>query len=185
MFIPPTSQNSKEFDKLLKIYRLMMPKRVLEIGTHEGGTLFHWLQNASDGAIVASIDVQRINECYYNEWKSDNTEVRFYTGLSQEDEAIAFGLTLYPIDWLFIDGGHSYNEVKSDYETYGALVKPGGVIAFHDIIVDKPYIGDDGRIFPTEVKLLWDEIKGDLHTTEIVEPHDEWGSGPGIGVIFK
>jgi predicted O-methyltransferase YrrM len=36
------------------------------------------------------------------------------------------------IDLLFIDGGHQYEEVKADYESWGKFVKPGGVIAFHD-----------------------------------------------------
>jgi predicted O-methyltransferase YrrM len=37
-----------------------------------------------------------------------------------------------PIDLLFIDGGHQFNEVKADYKTWAKFVKPGGVIVFHD-----------------------------------------------------
>ena len=36
------------------------------------------------------------------------------------------------IDLLFIDGGHSYENVKLDYHLFKDLVRPGGVIAFHD-----------------------------------------------------
>lgn len=37
-----------------------------------------------------------------------------------------------PIDMLFIDGDHSYEGVKLDYEKWSPHVKKGGVIAFHD-----------------------------------------------------
>lgn len=37
-----------------------------------------------------------------------------------------------PIDLLFIDAGHQYEEVLADYQAWSPFVKPGGVIAFHD-----------------------------------------------------
>jgi hypothetical protein len=39
------------------------------------------------------------------------------------------------IDLLFIDGDHSYNGVKADYELYAPLTKH--IIAFHDINLNK------------------------------------------------
>ena len=38
------------------------------------------------------------------------------------------------IDFLLIDGDHSYEGVKRDWELYEPLVTPGGLIAFHDIL---------------------------------------------------
>lgn len=37
------------------------------------------------------------------------------------------------VDLLFIDGDHSYDGVKRDYFLYRHLVRPGGLIAFHDV----------------------------------------------------
>ncbi|MFN6069283.1 MAG: class I SAM-dependent methyltransferase, partial [Pseudanabaena sp.] len=37
------------------------------------------------------------------------------------------------IDFLFIDGDHTYEGVRQDYEMYSPLVQKGGYIAFHDI----------------------------------------------------
>ncbi|OPX23635.1 MAG: hypothetical protein B1H04_03535 [Planctomycetales bacterium 4484_123] len=37
-----------------------------------------------------------------------------------------------PADVLFIDGDHGYQAVRSDYFLYRHLVRPGGVVAFHD-----------------------------------------------------
>ena len=38
-----------------------------------------------------------------------------------------------PIDVLFIDGSHEYEDVKADFEIFYPYVKTGGIIAFHDI----------------------------------------------------
>lgn len=39
-----------------------------------------------------------------------------------------------PYDLLFIDAGHSFEEVCHDHLTYGPMVRPGGIVAFHDAI---------------------------------------------------
>lgn len=36
------------------------------------------------------------------------------------------------IDYLFIDAGHQYHEVKADLEAWVCKVKPGGIVAGHD-----------------------------------------------------
>ncbi|MBZ0246870.1 MAG: class I SAM-dependent methyltransferase [Cyclobacteriaceae bacterium] len=38
-----------------------------------------------------------------------------------------------PIDVLFIDGSHEYEDVKADFLAFYPFVKPGGIVAFHDI----------------------------------------------------
>ena len=43
-------------------------------------------------------------------------------------------LQSHKIDLLFIDGDHSYEGVKKDYELYSPFVKKGGMIVFHDIV---------------------------------------------------
>ena len=42
------------------------------------------------------------------------------------------------LDFLFIDGDHSYAGVKQDFEKYSGYVKRGGLIAFHDIRPQAP-----------------------------------------------
>lgn len=36
------------------------------------------------------------------------------------------------IDFLFIDGDHSYESCKNDWDLYGPLLKNGAIVAFHD-----------------------------------------------------
>jgi predicted O-methyltransferase YrrM len=37
-----------------------------------------------------------------------------------------------PIDLLFIDGDHSYEGVKKDWDLYSPMLKKGSVVIFHD-----------------------------------------------------
>ncbi|MBD3262199.1 MAG: hypothetical protein GF334_11130 [Candidatus Altiarchaeales archaeon] len=37
------------------------------------------------------------------------------------------------IDLLFIDGGHEYEQVRSDFDLFFPYVCPGGIVALHDI----------------------------------------------------
>lgn len=49
------------------------------------------------------------------------------------------GIALAPelagrVDFLFIDGDHSWEGLKTDWETWSTLIAPGGVVALHDSI---------------------------------------------------
>jgi len=44
-----------------------------------------------------------------------------------------------PYDLLFIDAGHSFRDVEHDYLSYGAMVRPGGIVAFHDALSRATY----------------------------------------------
>jgi predicted O-methyltransferase YrrM len=61
------------------------------------------------------------------------------------------------VDFLFIDGNHSYEGVKKDFEMYSLLVRKGGIIAFHDIIPD--YYAKRGIKPASGVYKFWNEVK--------------------------
>ena len=52
-----------------------------------------------------------------------------------------------PLSLVFIDGGHAYNTVLTDYESWHPHVTPGGYLLFHDIYPDP----EDGGRAPFEV----------------------------------
>lgn len=80
------------------------------------------------------------------------------------------------IDFLFIDGDHSYEGVKKDFQVYGKFVKHGGIIAFHDIVLHPPETG-------CEVNNFWLEVSDKYKTLEIIKNRNQkWA---GIGIIFK
>lgn len=39
---------------------------------------------------------------------------------------------LGPVDFVFIDGDHTYNGLRADWQGWAPLVAPGGVVALHD-----------------------------------------------------
>jgi predicted O-methyltransferase YrrM len=51
-----------------------------------------------------------------------------------------------PIDLIFIDGDHTYDGVKQDWELFVPHVRPFGVVLFHDTIWD--LITDQERVRP-------------------------------------
>jgi hypothetical protein len=59
---------------------------------------------------------------------NDTTENAYYNFFVKKD---------IKIDFLHIDAGHSYEDVKQDFELYSKLVKPTGMISIHD--TDKEY----------------------------------------------
>jgi len=82
----------------------------------------------------------------------------------------------HPIDFLFIDGDHTYAGVRQDWEQYSPLVRSGGLIASHDEAMNYQ---------DTHVAQFWNEIKGGLKYTEYIYqpsarlPRD-WCFGPGM-----
>ena len=79
------------------------------------------------------------------------------------------------LDYLFIDGDHSYAGVKADFEQYGPLVKKGGLIAFHDIADGLPEnVGGVPR--------FWNELKHQFRNQEFIA--DPKQGGWGIGVLY-
>lgn len=81
-----------------------------------------------------------------------------------------------PIDFLFIDGDHSYEGVKQDFEMYSPFVRPGGIIAFHDINDTERH-----RERNVYVGKFWNEIKDKYEHYEF-NANEDWA---GIGVIVK
>lgn len=57
-------------------------------------------------------------------------------------------------DYIYIDGDHSYEGVKTDYELFWKCLNPNGMMSFHDILVDK----DTTEYGPCGVKKFWNEI---------------------------
>jgi predicted O-methyltransferase YrrM len=80
-----------------------------------------------------------------------------------------------PVDVLYIDADHTLAGVTADYEGYRELVRPGGMIVFHDI-VDRG--ADDANI---QVAQLWKRLRGEYaQFEEIIE---DPGRVNGIGIV--
>ena len=62
--------------------------------------------------------------------------LRPYVEVVREDSVAAASSWSRPIDLLFIDGDHSYEGVRRDWEAFTRFVAPFGVVVFHDTIWD-------------------------------------------------
>ena len=180
----PLLQKHVEFRALLNLYQERKPKRVLEIGTFHGGTLYHWLRQATTGAVVVSVDSYAVgadNRHLYPEWVPAGVRLHVIGGDSRSPETIAQVAAQAPFDWCFVDADHSYEAVADDWRNYRPMVR--GVLCLHDIIA--AHVG---------VPHLWREIQRQGYLTqELVGPHQpgepEWGLRPdtpwgGIGLVY-
>jgi predicted O-methyltransferase YrrM len=169
------------------------PRVVVEIGTARGGTLFVFAALADPEATIISIDLPGgIHGGGYPSWKQplyrsfarEQQQIHLLRGDSH-DPAIREQLERLvrgnAIDFLFIDGDHTYTGARADVDTYAPLVRPNGLIALHDICVH-PRPEATPRGLP-EVGRLWAELKAShaTATSELVEdPAQGWA---GIGLV--
>lgn len=170
------SQKQYELDRLIDVYIETHPSYVLEIGTQQGGTLYQWIKHADEDTKIVNIDIlQDQSESILDVWQSWHEELVTIVEYSHlaGDRVRA---ELPWIDFLFIDGDHSYEGAKLDFLTYGPMVRPGGVIAFHDLITPQ---GQEH----IQVGKLWREIQHAGYTTQEfwAEEKPSWG---GIGVVY-
>jgi len=180
-------QVPSELAALGEILAPLRPGRAMEIGTAFGGTLFFLTRLASPQATIVSVDlppdVFGRREIGLRWWTYQLLERRgqslhLFQGDSHSTDMLSRAKTALEgqsLDYLFIDGDHTYEGVKQDFEMYAPLVRKGGVIAFHDIAEHPPAAG-------CEVSRFWNEIKQQYHCNEIVENREQgWG---GIGVLY-
>lgn len=156
------------------------PALLVELGTHTGNSYFSFCQAAQEDGIAV--------KCYaVDTWQGDEhagiygQEVfeqvhmhnqDFYSGFSRllrmtfDDAANYFADG--SIDLLHIDGLHTYEAVKHDFDTWLPKLAPGAIVLFHDINVRERGFG---------VWQLWEELK------ERYAEHHEFVHSHGLGVL--
>ncbi len=165
----------------------------LEIGSHKGGTFWLLSQLASSSANLFSIDIPNghfggaVSEDDFIRMQSYHQEqqkahfIRSDSHLASTKENLQSHLS-GKLDLLFIDGDHSLHGVAQDFVMYAPLVKPGGLIIFHDIL-------EHNQVSSCKVASFWNQLKAlgsELgKATELVDPNDQNGFGVwgGIGII--
>jgi predicted O-methyltransferase YrrM len=181
------AQVRQEIIRLSELVSSVGPNCVIEIGTNNGGTLFLWTQLANPRATVISVDLPggqfgggypswRIP--FYMAFRQVGQRLHLIRADSHEPstlETVRRSLGESRVDFLFIDGDHSYEGVKRDFEMFAPLVRPGGIVAFHDIL---PHPEESG----CEVDKFWAEVKSEFPHRELVQDAEQgWA---GIGVLF-
>jgi predicted O-methyltransferase YrrM len=181
------------------------PWNILEIGTKFGGTFFIWNKINPTGMNI-SIDLadgihggtpaeemdkrdlwfnERFDNCHFIRGDSHDFETERKLAKIIQTQEIKPNL-----DFLFIDGDHTYEGVRKDFEMYSPFVKKGGIVVFHDIIDTQRH--RDRNVY---VSKLWEEfisirtrldvcIIDDNHYQflEFIDGNEDFG---GIGLLIK
>lgn len=128
---------------------------IFEFGTYSGRTTYLLARNAPEGARVGSITLGVDDHRDYRADPADPDSARwrdialresvferfYYSGTEVEPkieqifgDSKAFDESPWHgrCDMVFIDGGHAYSYVKSDTEKAFKMVRPGGLILWHD-----------------------------------------------------
>ena len=180
--LAPVQVRSELVSLATEISRLR-PQNAMEIGTYLGGTLFLLCRLAHPDASVISLDLHRgtlggARKLIYYSFPKAPQRLHVVTGDSHSPQTlaqVARKLGSAKLDFLFIDGDHSYEGVKKDFEMYSPLVRAGGIIAFHDIVAHPPEL-------QCHVKEFWDEVKRRYRHKELIEsPRQQWA---GIGLLY-
>lgn len=161
------------------LMNVLRPTRLLELGTQRGVSYCSFCQAATD------LKLTPFQAWAVDSWKGDkhtgdygdsvfaNLQAyhdpkynRFSTLLRMDFDA-ALDVVQGDLDVIHIDGLHTYEAVKHDFETWLPRLKEKGVMLFHDT---REYSADFG------VHKFWAELAEKF-------PHFEFHHGHGLGVL--
>jgi predicted O-methyltransferase YrrM len=173
-------QKPKELARMLDLLADSEASTVLEIGGMHGGTAWAWWQVLQPPKRIVTIDLFVLE----GRMKHAPRDVTLINADSHDPATLEHpALQGLLVNFLFIDGDHSYRGVRQDFAMYANLVRPGGLIALHDVSVEQP-----ARVRAIhDVIPFWNELCRVYPGHEIFDPADHedgedrsWG---GIGVI--
>ena len=181
-------QVRSEIVGLVERVAALRPERVCEIGPYLGGTSFLFARAAAPDATIILLDAMMpwARRRALRRFARSSQRLTCLRGDSHDPAVrrrVADRFGGAGVDFLFIDGDHRYEGALADWRDYAPLVRPGGLVAFHDIVQD--HRARFGRETPGDsggVPQLWAELRARHGTaaSELVENPDQDGCGIGI-----
>ncbi|MFB6189018.1 MAG: class I SAM-dependent methyltransferase [Halapricum sp.] len=156
-------QLRSELTRAVEHLRDREPEVVVEIGSLYGGTFYTWCRGIESVERAISLDLPGGTPPRFLDRITPDTDTSFVRGNSHAQaarDAVEDLLDGDQIDFLFVDGDHSYEGLRRDLELFTPLVGDDGVIGLHDIETVDPAV---------EVDALWQELRDDHETVGIVD----------------
>ena len=162
------------------------PECIVELGSYYGCSAFTFLQALKDFDMKSyfyAIDTWEGDSFTENDYKENiydsykNIQEKIFAGQNAIMKRMTFDQACCDfkeesIDLLHIDGSHTYEDCRHDFETWFAKVSKKGIILFHDISDDRL----DGELLGSH--MVWQEIKNQFPYTI------EFPYSFGLGVLF-
>jgi predicted O-methyltransferase YrrM len=180
------SQDPKELEWLFDHAHEIGARHMLEVGSRNGGSLYILAHAVANGGKIVAVDLP------YGPWGTKDSaldlervratlqkqgyEVELILGDSSSPAVVQKVHAALPagVDFVFVDGDHSYTGVRNDFCNYFELLTDTGLMAFHDVWPRpaEPEI---------EVPKLWAEF-APRYSGEICVAH---AASPGIGILHR
>ncbi len=181
-------QDTRELTCLIQEVAELKPRRVLEIGTARGGTLFLLCRFAAPDATIVSVYLPygrngggypRWKERHYQNFTTQDQSLHLIRANSHARETVDTVRDLCEsgsFDFILIDADHSYDGVKQDYRNYRPLLSKGGLLALHDVL---PNTKDPS----IDVARFWLELENDPNVVTNTIIADRSQGMYGIGLV--
>jgi predicted O-methyltransferase YrrM len=156
----------------------LKPSTFVELGTHTGNSYFSFCQSIQENKIKTkafAVDTWQgdahagsYNESIFDVVNRTNLDyISFSTLLRTTFDSALEKFEDGSIDLLHIDGLHTYEAVKHDFETWLPKMSSRGVVLFHDTNVRR----DDFGVYQ-----LWSEISSKYNSLEFFHSN-------GLGIL--
>lgn len=144
-------QKPEEYKQLINLLQSKSSKKyALEIGSNYGGTTVGFC-NIFDNVITIDIKYHE----NFDKLKQKFPNYNYLISDSKSNDTVNFIKSLgIKFDFIFIDGDHSYDGVKNDYEKYKQFLSSDGHIGFHDTVSS-----EHNKKHNICVDVFWNEIK--------------------------
>jgi hypothetical protein len=136
---------------LAAIVKTTEPRTLFEFGTYDGNTTLQLALNTPDDGIIYTIDLPPDNlnpklrldpgdrifmggAIPGQRFKGTAAEGKIHQVLS-DSAAYNYSFLEHKVDFVFVDGAHSYEYLKNDTQHALSMLAPKGLIVWHDYLV--------------------------------------------------
>jgi predicted O-methyltransferase YrrM len=168
------NQTPREWGLLMTLLCRRTFDSILEIGTESGGSFLYLMGLVRPGGVAVSVSLGSDNRALFADWAPTNVNIDSVQASSHSSEARMFAEAYAPYDLIHIDGDHSLQGARADWEHYGlGLTRPGSVVIIHDI-----------ADLSKGVAHFWAQDIRPNESWDIIEFVDKDTTYNGLGVVF-